>query len=226
MNDLFWKKSSTFEELIILDICKQTKSKYGLDSLICLKNSIKFDLMPWFCSAFRRCFLFVPAFPIFLLLAMFFPFPLLALFSHFSLLSLVFLFFLFWPCPPIFHLLTLFSHFSLLGLVFPFFFAWPCFPIFPLLALSSHLSSFGLVFPYFLFWPVFPIFPYFGVQCYIEWSVGTFCQLMDPEIGSCYITNTKLLLFYCTKKWEGLVIEGWYLPCRPKSKNVKILWRY
>ena len=116
-----------------------------------------------------------------------------------------------WSCFPDY---SAFGHvfpFSSFGLVFPFFFAWPCFPIFPLLALSSHFSSFGLVFPFFLFWPVYPIFPYFGVQCYIEWSVGTFCQLMDPEIGSCYITNTKLLLLYCTKKWEGLVTENRYV---------------
>ena len=129
MNDLFWKKSSTFEELIILDICKQTKSKYGLDSLICLKNSIKFDLMPWVCSAFGDA-------------------------SYLVLLSRLFCF---WPCfslflfCPCFLCLALFSYFSSFGLVFPFFFAWPCFPIFPLLALSSHFSSFGLVFPFFLF---------------------------------------------------------------------------
>ena len=168
MNDLFWKKSSTFEDLIILDICKQTKLKYGLD-LLKLKELNKIWRLNALCL--WRCFLFGPIFPIYsLLLALFFQFPLLSLFSHFS--------------------------------------------------------YFDLVFPFFLFWPCFPYFFYFGVQCYIEWSVGTFCQLMDPEIGSCYITNTKLLLFYCTKKWEGLVIEGWYLLCRSKSKNVKILWLY
>ena len=129
--------------MIILDLCKQTKSKYGLDSLICLGNSIKFKELG---------------------LGSVLPLAMLPILS----------------CFPIIPILALFSHFSLF---------YPCFPIFPIL---------GCI----------PYFSYFGVQCYIEWSVGTFCQLMDPEIGSCYITNTKLLLFYCTKKWEGLVIDS------------------
>ena len=121
MNDLFWNKSSTFEDLIFLDICKQTKSKYGLNSLICVKNSIKFeDLMSWVCYAFGDV-------------------------SYLVLLSRLFCF---WPCfslflfCPCFLCLALFSYFSSIGLVLPFFIFWPCFPIFPILACLPYFSLF------------------------------------------------------------------------------------
>ena len=115
MNDLFRNKSSAFEDLINI-IWKQTKLKYGLDSLICLKNSITFEgLMPF---AFGDV-------------------------SYLVLLSQLFCFwpcfssFLFWPCFPFFLCLSLFSHFSSFGLVLLFFLFWPCFPIFPILATFS-----------------------------------------------------------------------------------------
>ena len=111
MNDLFWKKSSTFEDLIILDICKQTKLKYGLD-LLKLKELNKIWRLNALCL--WRCFLFGPIFPIYsLLLALFFQFPLLFLFSHFSSFGLVLPFFLFWSCFPIFLILAMFSLFFL-----------------------------------------------------------------------------------------------------------------
>ena len=93
-------------------------------------------------------------------------------------LNYVYIFFLFWG-----HLVFIFSR----ALFFRFFpFGGPCFSFFPGPCFSDFFPFGG---------PCFSLFFEGGVQCCVEWSVGTFCQLMHPEIGSCYKTHTQLLQY-------------------------------